>query len=227
MIWSSAQPHSVSDMVSRCFEGHERDLAAIWARDTLGLTEDQYYHKAQTTKNLAKPWAELSISEHVTSPQRHSASTTLLLDDSPLKARLQPWNHACIREYVEMQRQRDLEIMQAFSEEGESEFEDAVLSLKYDETLLAVIGVLDALKHESNVASWLRKGGLFHPGGRMRGLTGPVDSHSRTSSPVSPDCVEPGKLWFDDEPILNAWVLRGKAALRELDIPLTPGLFME
>ena len=34
--------------------------------------------------------------------------------------------------------------------------------MKYDETLLAVIGVLDHLKHESSVAGWMRHGGLLN-----------------------------------------------------------------
>ena len=61
MIWSSAQPHSVSDMVGKCFgvdngaqvedasningwysendnENESDDFVAIWARDTLGLS---------------------------------------------------------------------------------------------------------------------------------------------------------------------------------------------
>ena len=68
MVWSGAQPHIVGDMVEKCFgaadEAHSRagikgdgqiegdaaangqkesdDLVAIWARDTLGLTEVQY-----------------------------------------------------------------------------------------------------------------------------------------------------------------------------------------
>jgi hypothetical protein len=42
MVWSSAQPHSVEDMVLHAF-GSDRDrLVAIWARDTLGLAEDHY-----------------------------------------------------------------------------------------------------------------------------------------------------------------------------------------
>src|SRR6266851_3556164 len=42
MVWSSAQPHSVGDMVLHAF-GNDRDkLLATWARDTLGLTEDHY-----------------------------------------------------------------------------------------------------------------------------------------------------------------------------------------
>src|SRR6266576_1470017 len=42
MIWSSAQPHSVADMVEHCFGGEKDQLAAVWARDTLGLSESDY-----------------------------------------------------------------------------------------------------------------------------------------------------------------------------------------
>lgn len=41
MVWSSAQPHSVQDMVARCFRGGE-GLVAVWARDTLGLSHGDY-----------------------------------------------------------------------------------------------------------------------------------------------------------------------------------------
>ena len=150
MIWSSAQPHSVGDMVEKCFgvdngakvEGaaningwyseneHENenetdDVVAIWARDTLGLSEMQYRksplasllltthfysppdQKTQTTKDLEKPWSALSPTLQCT----HNAQTTLLLDDSPLKAQLQPWNHVCIREYNGELRRGDLEVL--------------------------------------------------------------------------------------------------------------------
>lgn len=42
MVWSSAQPHSVNDMVDKCFGTYKEDLKAIWARDTLGLSSDEY-----------------------------------------------------------------------------------------------------------------------------------------------------------------------------------------
>lgn len=42
MVWSSAQPHSVDDMVKHCFEGRKEELVAIWARDTLGLSQAAY-----------------------------------------------------------------------------------------------------------------------------------------------------------------------------------------
>src|ERR1700730_18565613 len=92
--------------------------------------------KTQTTKDLTKPWALLPLDssssppepysnppDTISSPdadqpepqqteqrQAHSAKTPLLLDDSSLKAHLQPYNHVCIREYVASLRGKDLEV---------------------------------------------------------------------------------------------------------------------
>ena len=86
--------------------------------------------KTQTTKDLAKPWAQIpslisnqsqpenpdsevdaESDNHPSIPQQHhSALTTILMDDSPLKAVLQPWNHLCVSEYVSERRKLDVEI---------------------------------------------------------------------------------------------------------------------
>jgi len=42
MVWSSAQPHSVGDMVGKTFLERKDELTAVWARDTLGLTTEEY-----------------------------------------------------------------------------------------------------------------------------------------------------------------------------------------
>jgi hypothetical protein len=42
MVWSSARPHNVDKMVDRCFGDRREELKAVWARDTLGLAEDDY-----------------------------------------------------------------------------------------------------------------------------------------------------------------------------------------
>jgi hypothetical protein len=42
MVWSSAQPHSVHDMVDKCFHDEKHHFAAVWARDTLGLPQRLY-----------------------------------------------------------------------------------------------------------------------------------------------------------------------------------------
>ncbi|KAI0290836.1 hypothetical protein BC826DRAFT_1025546 [Russula brevipes] len=128
MVWSSAQPHSVEDMVLHAF-GSDRDrLVAIWARDTLGLAEDHYHRKVQTIKDLEKPWALLephhpaspihassrtrtSASQRLPSSTRtgrHSAATTILLDDSHAKAARQPHNHLPVPEYTRARRNADL-----------------------------------------------------------------------------------------------------------------------
>ncbi|KAF5313855.1 hypothetical protein D9619_013054 [Psilocybe cf. subviscida] len=128
MVWSSAQPHSVDDMVDRCFGERRSELRAVWARDTLGLAAHDYNKKSLTLKDLAKPWAELpyystSPSAAASSPpeetetealdaQHHSALSTVLVDDSPLKAMLQPWNHLVIHEYLQQTRNLDLKVLE-------------------------------------------------------------------------------------------------------------------
>ncbi|KAG2337098.1 hypothetical protein BDR05DRAFT_941799 [Suillus weaverae] len=130
MVWSSAQPHSVADMVDRVFGDVQSKLVAVWDRGSLGLTKEDYHRKALTTKDLTKPWtllplgtnsAEIAVSSEADCATEqaglapsfaHSAMTTLLLDDSPHKARLQPYNHVCIPEYTSSFREKDLQQFQ-------------------------------------------------------------------------------------------------------------------
>lgn len=130
MVWSSAQPHSVADMVDRVFGDLKSELVAVWDRKSLGLTKEDYHRKALTTKDLTKPWTLLPLGTSSTkiavpseadcaaeqaglaSSIAHSAMTTLLLDDSPHKARLQPYNHVCIPEYTSSFREKDLQQFQ-------------------------------------------------------------------------------------------------------------------
>ena len=192
--------------------------------------------------------AEISL------PQAHSALTTLLLDDSPRKAELQPFNHVCIGEYTGELRAKDVESLQKEQEwagaleareqldaikanaapenvplppddesaqapdvtedadanpDGPSGDSVAAESSKkrkrrekklqkraarleelaeggkpdvsYDETLLAVVGVLSEIKTQANVAAWIRTGGLWGARGPP-----PTDGTS-TAKPSSED----------------------------------------
>lgn len=56
MVWSSAQPHSVEDMVSHALGDDRKWLVAIWARDTLGLAEDHY--RASFPLSTPFPWQD-------------------------------------------------------------------------------------------------------------------------------------------------------------------------
>ncbi|KAG2088564.1 uncharacterized protein F5147DRAFT_549704, partial [Suillus discolor] len=81
---------------------------AVWDRESLGLSKEDHHRKALTTKDLTKPWALLPLAG-LASSIAHSALTTLLLDDSPHKARLQPYNHVCMPEYTSSFRAKDLQ----------------------------------------------------------------------------------------------------------------------
>ena len=169
--------------------------------------------KTQTTKDLEKPWRQL--------PGDHSMFTTVLLDDSPAKVRLQPFNHICVKEYNHEMRLHDLraqvlrvstalfklaernhndeshdeDVMEASSSDRNAPVTDVTVdeslestmtreawrkekkerkkaakaaeimkdspSIKYDETLLAVVGILDTMRVQTNVAAWIRAGGLW------------------------------------------------------------------
>lgn len=42
MVWSSARPHNVDNMVHQCFGSDRGRMIAVWARDTLGLSVESY-----------------------------------------------------------------------------------------------------------------------------------------------------------------------------------------
>ncbi|KAI0739657.1 hypothetical protein C8Q80DRAFT_1112108 [Daedaleopsis nitida] len=288
MVWSSAQPHSVGDMVDKCFGRDKERLIAVWARDTLGLSNEHYFQKVQTIKDLEKPWSLLAPKSSITSspqssvastprnspppsspslarddstlqaangvpPSVHSALTTLLLDDSPLKAELQPYNHVCIGEYSGDLRARDVDTLQkeqdwntalqtreqldsiraeAYKDAPDSSSpqspiderhdalssdesrppaqemskkrkrkmdklhkrlavleqvgEDGAPEFSYDNTLLAVIGVLDEIKSQGNVAAWIRSGGLWGPHGASTTTSPQLRSAADTETDRSP-----------------------------------------
>ncbi|KAJ7677981.1 hypothetical protein DFH06DRAFT_564079 [Mycena polygramma] len=236
MVWSSAMPPSVTDMVTRCFLPHHRvHLRAIWARDTMGLSPALYNKKTQTTKDLAKPWAEF---------HDHNERTTFLLDDSARKAHLHPYNHVCVREYLSETRRHDLEVWRSTRsdtvppKQGKAKSKKVVQSKptvttdappswflnssKYDETLLAVVGVLETLKTQTNVAEWIRGGGLL----------GPKEVAVENSSALSPESLASQmsalklaqEMWFDSEAAVSYWVSHGVHALETLQISIDTGI---
>ncbi|KAL0570641.1 hypothetical protein V5O48_011322 [Marasmius crinis-equi] len=250
IVWSSAQPHSVRSMVEKCFGDRTNCLKALMARDTFGLDAASYGRKSLTTKDLEIIWSKgaFTSSPALTSmitaaqdtdaqPFSHSAETTVLVDDSLRKARMQPWNHICIKEYSAGLRRTDLDVWTSLQQPKESkkkkktkekevrEEGEVVVALdatvtelappqplgRFDETLLAIIGVLEALKHQNNVSAWIRGGGLLTKGVEMKNV-----DESLTESP--------NPLWFDDTEVADAWAAKGKGALEELSIELVHGV---
>ncbi|CAE6477030.1 unnamed protein product [Rhizoctonia solani] len=132
----------------------------------------------------------------------YSALNSLLLDDSALKAHLQPYNHLTLPEYTAELRTRDVRrrnAVDALARDGlvvEDDMEDDtkdgecddlmdkdgvdsghketdneqqshqnqvkkhLRAAPYDKSLLAVIGVLDAVRYESSLVGWMKAGGM-------------------------------------------------------------------
>ncbi|KAF9231376.1 hypothetical protein BU15DRAFT_68384 [Melanogaster broomeanus] len=305
MVWSSAQPHSVEDMVNKVFGSYQDDLRAVWSRRSLGLSVEEYHRKTATTKDLTKPWKLLPLDDSAGAPLSgspapaeleeshiiHSALVTLLLDDTPRKALLQPYNHVCIPEYDSPRRQRDLQSLNTMEgpKEGKRSkkrrlrdevdaaavdhvdpasprpdtdliISDSLPSASlaslyltaepFDVTLLSAIGVLDAIKLQSNVAAWIRGGGLWHTIEKSVEVGAVLDVEELSERAVQaglgkPDIrddnmdttsvVQPGNdastttelqatMWFNDPSTLAYWVGRGRNALNELGIEVSHGV---
>ncbi|KAJ7489230.1 hypothetical protein FB451DRAFT_1080722 [Mycena latifolia] len=249
MVWSSAQPPSVADMVHHCFGDVRHKFVAVWARDTLGLPPALYHRKTQTTKDLKTVWAAFPA---------HGARTTLLLDDSALKAHLYPHNHVCVPEYLAAMRARDVEVLlqtirvrpakppkkaknakKAKNPDLEERPEDVATRAlnnphlpsppllpqrptKYDETLLAVVGILEALKTEADVAQWIRGGGLA---GKSVKQAGNSRHPSLDSLVCEMDALNLApEPWFNSEITADYWAAQGVHALKALQIDVEAGI---
>ncbi|MCJ1470166.1 hypothetical protein MMC07_008811 [Pseudocyphellaria aurata] len=104
LVWSSATAPNVSAICARLFQPHARStLLGEWARDTLGLTNEQYASRIQVYKRLDRIWDNPGLSS--THPLAHeggkwSQVNTLLIDDSAMKASAQPYSVVQIPEFV-------------------------------------------------------------------------------------------------------------------------------
>jgi len=104
MVWTSAQPENAQRMVSQIFTKEQKNkLLAVWARDTLQLTPDQYRNKTTVYKRLTRIWAgEFKL--HFPSPDQSGSgwgqTNTILIDDSSVKAAGQPYNLIRVPEFV-------------------------------------------------------------------------------------------------------------------------------
>ncbi|KAK7052137.1 phosphoprotein phosphatase [Favolaschia claudopus] len=248
MVWSSAQPPSVADMVNNCFGQLQHNFKAIWARDTMGLPPELYNKKTQTTKDLARPWAAFT---------EHSAQTTLLLDDSARKAHLHPHNHVCVREYVQEIRQHDVKVWASTNtnspkdaapkkqrkpkSKSKKAAPDLAVSVdssvkappawfvsaaKYDETLLAVVGILETIKDQPDVAQWIAGGGLLAAEVK-HAVVGQAQADSAAADSLTSQMAALSlaqELWFNNEWTVSYWVGRGVHTLQALQIPVSAGI---
>jgi hypothetical protein len=161
---------------------------------------------------LEKVWSEFPS---------HSVTSTVLLDDSARKAQKQPWNHIVIQEYTAALRLHDKALSDASlpppmdtspkrrkSKRHNGDLVSAVAppagpsldpDAGYDETLLAIVGVLEEMKWQTNVSSWLRSGGLREGGANDEDQT-----------------------WFLESSVARNWVKKGQDALEVHGIESSP-----
>jgi hypothetical protein len=134
MVWSSAQPKNVDKMVRAAFGSYEKKLVAKWTRKHLNLSDQDYYQKVDTIKDLEKVWRELNNNKPTTFPQIvWDQTNTILIDDSYLKAKLQPYNAIHL-----------------------PDFDDERCKSRKDHELYNVIDYLRILHNQSNVSAYIK-----------------------------------------------------------------------
>lgn len=126
-------------------------LEAVWDREFFGLPAREYHSNVKVVKDLERVWSAISwqsaalAGEEVESSEAWSQYDTVLIDDSPHKAVLQPSNHLCVPEFAK----KDLDKSD-------------------DPALLSVVGVLEALRAQSNVSACLREGAWIQGSGELK-----------------------------------------------------------
>ena len=103
LVWSSATPSNVTAICSKIFTPEQRlQLLGEWGRDTLDLTNNEYYSKSQVYKRLERVWEGVALRHshpEAGNGEVWSQANTLLLDDSVLKAQGQPFNLVEVPEF--------------------------------------------------------------------------------------------------------------------------------
>lgn len=121
MVWSSARPNTVLEVLDRLLEpAHRRKLVASWTRTTLDLTKQQYRDKVQVYKRLDKIWNDPTIQAAYPQPSNNNdndndndqqqqqqqpapkwdQTNTLLIDDNATKCINHPHNIIEIPEFT-------------------------------------------------------------------------------------------------------------------------------
>jgi NLI interacting factor-like phosphatase len=109
MIWSSSKPSNVNGMVGNFLSASQKNrLLAIWARDTLRLSEKQFQNKVQVYKQLTWVWESELARQKATSGVVWDQTNTVLIDDSKLKAAAEPYNLLEVPEFKGGQEENDV-----------------------------------------------------------------------------------------------------------------------
>ncbi|CAK7208296.1 hypothetical protein SCUCBS95973_000054 [Sporothrix curviconia] len=104
VVWSSARPDNVASMCRSLLRDQAmQSVVAVWDRSRFGLTPTDYNKRVQCYKRLTLLWEDPAVA--ASHPQystggRWSQANTVLIDDSPEKARSEPYNSITVPEFV-------------------------------------------------------------------------------------------------------------------------------
>lgn len=162
LVWSSATPSNVTTVCSKLFTPEQRlKLLGEWGRDTLDLTNNEYYSKSQVYKRLERVWEGVALRHshpEAGNGESWSQTNTLLLDDSVLKGQGQPFNLVEVPEFKNPGGQN--------KEEGSQD------------VLGQVMAYLEKARMYDNVSAFVREGrfvprndveGILHGGQNIEG----------------------------------------------------------
>ncbi|KAF9999733.1 hypothetical protein BGZ65_004961 [Modicella reniformis] len=147
MVWSSARPHSVENMLSSGFGARVSKLDRIWNREHFQLPENDYIRNVLTIKDLEFVWDDIARDKSDTvhasgggnsneESIEFDQTNTILIDDSTAKIQLQPYNGVALRD-----------------------FDEELAKVGTDNELLKVKKYLEKLIYQANVSAYMR----LHP----------------------------------------------------------------
>ena len=218
----------------------------------------------QTIKDLEKPWAALAAPEQgraspssiassrsaspepSSSSPNHSAATTILLDDSPAKAALQPYNHLCVGEYSRAQRNADLVALGLWLGPNPPQhtpppaLETTAQQGEGDEAHPAGKGRKRKRDKEQEQEEQPEKDGegidetllavigILHAARLQSSVAGWLRAGALLQPRSQPQTRRPhserGVEWFDDPELVREWAQSGREAMRELGLVVEHGV---
>jgi hypothetical protein len=214
----------------------------------------------QTIKDLEKPWAALDTPDQgraspssiassrsaspkpTSSSPYHSAATTILLDDSPAKAVLQPYNHLCVPEYSRALRNADLAALAPRSpkhaplpaalettaqQDEEAHHEGKGRKRKRDKQQEEEEEETRKEDGEGLDETLLAVIGVLHAARLQSSVAGWLRAGAliqpRRSQSRRPQ-LERGEEWFDHPELVRQWAQSGREAMRELGLVIEHGV---
>ncbi|KAK4962419.1 hypothetical protein LTR10_000045 [Elasticomyces elasticus] len=112
MIWSSARPENVQSIVKEIFTPKQlAKLIAVWGREKLQLSPEQYNMRIQVYKQLSWVWRDDEIANSSINGDDWAQDNTVLIDDSLEKAASEPCNLIKIDEFEGKPEQLETDVL--------------------------------------------------------------------------------------------------------------------